>query len=61
LIIIENFKEYRNTFAILAIIKLFSINAFFFSKLIVHNVGTSQNYIVVYYAWSFLFIPSLNG
>jgi hypothetical protein len=41
LIVLENFKDYRNTFAILVVIKLFSINVFF-SKLIVHDVGTSK-------------------
>jgi hypothetical protein len=44
---------YHNTFIILTIIKLFSINAVFFSKLVVHDTRSSRNYIVVYCTWLF--------
>ncbi len=46
-------ERYHNTFIILAILKLISINADFFSKLAVHNVRSSQDYIVVYCTWVF--------
>jgi hypothetical protein len=39
--------KYHSTFTILAIIKLFSINADFFSKLAVHNVESFRNYIKI--------------
>jgi len=39
---------YHSPFIILAIIKLFSLNAFSFSKLVVHNARSSRNNIVVH-------------
>jgi hypothetical protein len=40
---------YHSLFIIPAIIKLFSLNAFSFAKLVVHNSRSSRNNIVVYY------------
>jgi hypothetical protein len=39
---------YHSSFSILAIIKLLSLNALSFSKLVVHNSRSSRNNIVVY-------------
>jgi hypothetical protein len=54
----DRYTEYpNNTFTIPAIIKLSSINAEFFTKLVVHNAKSCRSYGVVQCTWLFCLLP----